>query len=94
MIAVTWLTDFFDTNGEPQPGKREIAYDQCNINDLYKEYKTCPTVLDLTTQLVSYAQFTKLMRTVFPECKQRPYKSITGKCITCEKLRNASRTAT
>ena len=89
-----WLTDYFDTNGEPMPNRREIAYDPRNIKDMWEEYKNCPIVNELTNKKIEYAQFTKLIREAFPDCIQRPYKSVTGKCSTCEKLRNLARNAT
>lgn len=94
MVAVSWLTNWFDTNGEQMPGSREISYNKINLDVIHKEYWDCPIVARITDHKVTYAHFTKLIRTVFPDCKQKPYKSVTGKCPPCEKLRNAQRLAT
>jgi len=88
------LTDWFDTNGEPQPSKMQVAYNKTNLEDLHKEYQNSPIVNRLTIHMVSYPQFTRLIREVFPNCVQNEYKTITGKCDPCENMRNASRLAT
>ena len=91
---MAWLTDWFELNGEPMPNKMEIAYDQVNLTAIYKQYEECPVVKHITDKIVTYAQFTALIRNVFPNCKQRPYKAVGGKCFIREQFRNLQREST
>ena len=94
LVAVSWLSDYFDMVGEQQPDTFEINYDPINLSDIWTEYKDSPIVTDTTAEIVSYAQFTFLIRTVFPNVKQRAYKSVTGKCHICERLRSLMKECT
>ena len=52
------------------------------------------TVLDITADILQYSRFCDIVKDVFPKVRPREYKSVSGKCDICEKLRAALKECT
>jgi hypothetical protein len=87
LVAAAFLCDYFDLVGEAQPDVRAVHYDPITYMELWDTYKEDSFVSTITSDIISYQSFCKLLRDVFPNVKPREYKSVSGKCDICESLR-------
>ena len=88
IVASAYLADFFDLVGEAQPGVLYIHYDPMTYMEIWETYKDDEFVKSITSDILSYPSFCKLLREVFPKVVPREYKSVSGKCDVCESLRS------
>ena len=96
IILVVYLADFFDLVGEAQPDVMAIHYDPISYNEMWQDYQNDPFVKDISSdgELLGYSRFCAIVRDVFPRVSPRQYKSVTGKCNVCEKLRSKMKECT
>ena len=66
-VAAVWLSSEFDLIGEAQPDENVILIDIVDENDVYERYRTDERVIDLTDKILSYSEFTRIWREVFPK---------------------------
>ena len=66
-VAAAWLSSEFDLIGEEQPDEDIILIDILDENEIYLRFKTDERVVSLTNKIVSYSEFTRIWREVFPK---------------------------
>ena len=67
LVLVSWLSDYFDLVGEEQPGAVVIHYDPIPLVDNWGEYKADQNVFNITSDIVLYSTFCKIVKDVFPK---------------------------
>jgi hypothetical protein len=94
MTCAAFLSDYFDLSSEYQPTSQVKHIDPVDKIEVYQLYIHDDTVLETTSQILTYGAFCCLWERAFPKVVMRKYKSVDGKCHCCEQLVNLNRTCT
>lgn len=90
-IALAWLDTYTSHYGDVSPNSTMV---KMNINfkkECYEQYKR---ETKEHGKFVSYSRFCELWNVLFPNCLNRPWCNIPGKCETCYQIDKGRRDST
>ena len=67
LLATAWLSREFDAVGEAQPDEDVILIDYVEEKDVYERYKNDKQIRSITKNIISYCEFCRIWREVFPK---------------------------
>ena len=77
LLATAWLSREFDAIGEAQPDEDVILIDHVEEKDVYERYKHDTDLKSFTSKVISYQEFTRIWREVFPKVEKLYFKNYT-----------------
>jgi hypothetical protein len=84
-LCISWMEDFFRTSGDFIPNKGgEIHIEKTEKKVIHEQYETDLQYTGSPT--VKYTTFLHAWDNVFPHCKIRTFKAVSGKCTFCALL--------
>jgi len=91
--CIYWMDQYFSTYGDCIPNsENEIKLAMMRNKDVYEKYCSDQRNMIPPKPRVDYSLFISFWKSLFPQCKSRPWCGIPGKCETCCEIDKLRRT--
>ena len=90
-MCSVWLEKYFDTYGDKSPNSNIIHVHVLQKSDVYDMYRR--QMENTHEEIVADTVFNSLWNTLFPNCQNRTWCDIPGKCNTCYEIDRLRRTS-